>query len=88
MDIQEIKKKTDNLKNLIDLYKKRIARCERENESLIEEKMETYQQTLEEEQAKESFIKNLDELKEIYKNIVIEKEIYDIKGKENRAEVK
>lgn len=88
MDIQEIKKKTDNLKNLIDLFKKRIARCERENESLIEQKMEVYEQTLEEEQTKESLIKNLEELKEKYKNLVIEKEINDIKGKENRTEVK
>ncbi len=87
MDIYEIKKKTETLKNLIDLYKKRIARCERENELLIEQKMEVYQQTLEEEQTKQTLQKFLQDLKEEYKNTVVDKEIIEIKGKENRAEV-
>lgn len=87
LDIAEMKKKIDAIKSVIDLYKKRISRCERENENLIEQKMDAHQQTLDEEQINQMLVKDLEQLREDYKTIMVEMELNEIKGKENKNEV-
>lgn len=88
LDISEMKKRTENLKNLIKLYKDRVTRCERESENLIEAKMDVQQKTLDEEQKKQMCDKELEEMKTNYKEIRSGLELYLIQEKENKNQVK
>jgi len=87
IDIGEMKKRIDTVKTLIDLYKKRVARCERESENLIEEKMDVQQKTLDEEQKNQIESKDLEEMKVYYKEIKSGLELYVIQEKENKNQV-
>ena len=87
IDIAEIKKRTDNIKTLINLYKGRISRCERDCENMIEHKMDVQQETLDEEQKNQMGNKEYEEMKIDFKEIKSGLELYLIQEKENKDQV-
>lgn len=83
----EMKKRTETLKTLIDLFKKRIARCERESENLIEAKIDVQQKTFDEEQNNQMLVKELEEMKNDYKEIKSCLELNFLQEKDNKSQV-
>lgn len=85
--MSEMKKRTETLKTLIDLFKKRIARCERESENLIEAKIDVQQKTFDEEQNNQMLVKELEEMKNDYKEIKSCLELNFLQEKDNKSQV-
>lgn len=73
---------------MIELFKQRINRCERECENMIEAKMDVQQKTLDEEQKHQMLEKEFDELKAHQKETKSGLELFIIQDKENKAQVR